>query len=41
LLPIGTAGSEALGPPAPVDAEAKLGFGTDAFTSKDFEGAVF
>jgi len=50
---MGTAGSEALGPPAPVDAdiaavtdrvkifEAKLGFGTDAFTSTDFEGAVF
>jgi len=50
---MGTAGSEALGPPAPVDAdiaavtdrvkifEAKLGLGTDAFTSTDFKGAVF
>jgi len=49
---MGTAVSEALGPPAPVDAniaavtdrvkifEAKLGFGTDAFTWTDFEGAV-
>jgi len=44
LVPMGTAVSEALSPPAPVDAdiaavtdrvkifEAKLGFGTDAFT---------
>jgi len=50
---MGTAGSEALGPQAPVDAdiaavtdrvkifEAKLGFGIDAFTSTGFEGAVF
>jgi len=53
LVPMGTAGSEALGSPAPMDAniaavtdrvkifEAKLGFGTDAFTSRDFKGAVF
>jgi len=50
---MGTSGSEALGPPAPVDADkaaltdrvqifkAKLGFGTDAITSTDFEGVVF
>jgi len=48
-----TAVSEALGPPDPVDADiaavtdrvktfgAKLGFGTDAFTGANFEGAVF
>jgi len=48
-----TAGSEALGPSAPVDAdiaavtdrvkivEAELGFETDAFTSTDFKEAVF
>jgi len=50
---MGTAVSEALGPPDPVDADiapvtdrvrilgAKLGFKTDAFTGADFEGAVF
>jgi len=48
---MGSAGREALEPPAPVDAdiaadrvkifEAKLGFRTDAFTSTDFKGAVF
>jgi len=50
---MGTAVSEALGPPDPVDADiaavtdlvkifrAKLGFGTDAFTGADFERAVF
>jgi len=52
---MGTAGSKALGPPAPVDIaadiaavtdqvkifEAMLGLGADAFTSTDFEEAVF
>jgi len=49
---MGTAVRETLGPPDPVDAdiaavtdrvkifEAKMGFGTDAFTSTDFKGAV-
>jgi len=50
---VGTAGSEALGPPDPVDAdiaavtdrlkifETKFGFGTDSFTATAFKGAAF